>query len=136
VRFLYIEIFKFLSLQCIVRSKKIMDSCSFSIVTFIDGCSLLKSLSVCSMFVVFWYVVVWFYHRHIYKVSDYLLFYWGWIYFFYVPCVVYMFQPSFMMLGHPWLSRRLIYSTAGQIESNFVPLLFVVCVIFLFGCTC
>jgi hypothetical protein len=48
VDFLYIENCDPLSLQCIVRSKKLMDSCtSFSIVNFMDGCSLLNLLSVC-----------------------------------------------------------------------------------------
>jgi hypothetical protein len=42
----------FLSLQCIVRSKKLISSCSsFFIVNFMNGCKLLNSLSGCSMFV-------------------------------------------------------------------------------------
>jgi hypothetical protein len=45
---LYIENCDPLSLYCIVRSKKLMESCtSFSVVNFMDGCSLLNLLSVC-----------------------------------------------------------------------------------------
>lgn len=44
---LYSENCNLLSLQCIVRSKKLLDSCtSFSVVNFMDGCSLLNFLSV------------------------------------------------------------------------------------------
>jgi hypothetical protein len=72
VGFLYIEDLKFMSLRCIVRSKKLTDSCSsFSIVNFIDGCSLLNLLSVCSVcFVLFIYCII-----NLSKVCDYLLFY-------------------------------------------------------------
>jgi hypothetical protein len=42
-------------LQYIVRSKKFIDSCSYSpIMNFMEDCSLLNSLSVYSMFVLFW----------------------------------------------------------------------------------
>jgi hypothetical protein len=43
---------------------------------------------------------------------------------------VYMFRLVLMMSGHPRLTHQLVYSTAGQIKSNFVPSLFVICVIF------
>jgi hypothetical protein len=95
--FPYIEDFKFLSLRCIVRSKKLIDSCSsFSIVNFIDGCSLLNLLSVCSVCfgLVIYYII------NLSKVCSYFLL--GSGMFAYVPCAVYMFQSVLMMLGHPW----------------------------------
>jgi hypothetical protein len=49
--------------------------------------------------------------------------------FVYVPCAVYMFQLVLMMLGQPWITHRFVYSNSGQTESNFVPSLFVICVI-------
>jgi hypothetical protein len=55
VGFLYIENSNSSSLQCIVRSRKLVEPCSsFSIVNFIVGCSLLNSFKVCSMFVLVW----------------------------------------------------------------------------------
>jgi hypothetical protein len=47
-----------------------------------------------------------------------------------------MFLLVLVMLGHPWLTHWLVYNTPGKIESNFIPSLFVTCVIFLFGYSC
>jgi hypothetical protein len=59
VGFRYIKNCKFLSLRCVVRSRKLMDSCcSFYIVKFMVDCSLLNSLSVWCMFVLFWSYII------------------------------------------------------------------------------
>jgi hypothetical protein len=59
VGFRYIEYCKFMSFQCILVSRKLMDSsCSFSIVNFMVCCSLLNALSVWSMFVLFWSYII------------------------------------------------------------------------------
>jgi Kef-type K+ transport system membrane component KefB len=52
----------------------------------------------------------------------------------YVPCVVHMFLLALLMLGHPWLIYWFVRSIVRQTENNFVPSLFVICVMFLFGC--
>jgi hypothetical protein len=41
-----------------VISKKLIASCSFSIVNFMDDCNLLNSLNVCSTFVLFWLYIM------------------------------------------------------------------------------
>jgi hypothetical protein len=67
ISYIYITNFKFLVLQSIVRSKKLIASCSsFSVVNFIDGRGLLKSLSVCCMFI-FWGGM---YYEYVINISD------------------------------------------------------------------
>jgi hypothetical protein len=59
VGFLYIENLNFLSLQCIVKSKRLICSCSsFSMVNFVDGCKSLNLLVFvqCLLFLVLYYV--------------------------------------------------------------------------------
>jgi hypothetical protein len=112
VGLLYIENTNFLSLRCIVRSKMLISSySSFSIVNFTDDCTLMTSLSVCSML-----VLVGYYERvvAISEISDYLLFLLGLDVCVYVPCAVYIL----VMLGHPWLTCRCVSSIAGQIGSS------------------
>jgi hypothetical protein len=48
------------------------------------------------------------------------------------PYVVCMFPLILMTSAHPWLIRQFVYNTPGRIGSNFVLLLFLICVLFLF----
>jgi hypothetical protein len=111
----------------------LISSCSsFSVVNFMDDFKLLNSLSVCSVFVLFW--------SYMSILSTYLKYsiicccFLGSDICVFVPCAAYMFQLILMMLGHPWLTCRFIYSIAGQIGSSFVPSIF--SVLFLTGYSC
>jgi hypothetical protein len=120
--FLYVQNFNFLSLRCIMRYKKFLSSCSsFSVENFMDDCKLTNSLSVCSMF--------------FFSMRLFVVFLWLYI-CVHVSCAVYMFQLILRMLGHPWITRRFVYSTAGQISSSFVPSLFAVSVSYISGYSC
>jgi hypothetical protein len=56
-----------------------------------------------------------------------------WGIFVCAPCVVYMFLPVLMMLELPLLVHQFVYSIPGRLGNNFVPVLFLICVLFLFG---
>jgi hypothetical protein len=112
-----------------MRSKKFIPSCSsFSVVNFMGGCKLLNSLSLCSMFV--FCRILCEYHQRIWNMRLFVVIL-GFDICVYVPCAVCMFQLIMMMLGHPWLTRRFVYSIVGHTGSRFVPSLLAVCVLFL-----
>jgi hypothetical protein len=55
-----------------------------------------------------------------------------WGIFVYITYVVHMFPLVLMMLGFPWLIHLFVYNIPGRIGDNFVLLLFLICVLFLF----
>jgi hypothetical protein len=124
---------KFLSLRCIVRSRNLMDSCcSFSIVKFMLDCSLLNSLSVWCMFVLYWSYII-------SKLSIYLKYVticcfirMRYICVCSICCIYTMCPLLLMMSGLPWLTHHFVCSILRQLRNNFVLALFLICVLFLF----
>lgn len=120
---------------CSKRSIKLIQLCnSFSIVNFIVGCFLFHSSNISSLFTFGNILNECHLHiENIYYIQQYLLILGTFVCVLFYVC---MLQLILLMLERPQLVHLFVRNISFQNEFSFVPLLFLVCVLFPFGYFC